>query len=211
MFRSIKIFINKLKTNYKIFKNILLIRKIKPKYIFFSENKNYQKFSYLLIETIIKKYPKEVYYVSSELDDTFENPDVINFFIGKGFLLNIFFLLVRANNMFLTTTDLDNNAIKKTNNVDKYIYYFHGAVSTTKVYTATAFDNYDIILCNGDYQINEIRKRESIKKIKKKKLIKTGYFYFDYLTQRINKQIVPNEILIAPSWNYNQKILLMKI
>ena len=43
MFRSIKIFINKLKTNYKIFKNILLIRKIKPKYIFFSENKNYQK------------------------------------------------------------------------------------------------------------------------------------------------------------------------
>ena len=205
MFRSIKIFINKLKTNYKIFKNILLIRKIKPKYIFFSENKNYQKFSYLLIETIIKKYPKEVYYVSSELDDTFENPDVINFFIGKGFLLNIFFLLVRANNMFLTTTDLDNNAIKKTNNVDKYIYYFHGAVSTTKVYTATAFDNYDIILCNGDYQINEIRKRESIKKIKKKKLIKTGYFYFDYLTQRINKQIVPNEILIAPSWNYNQK------
>ena len=125
MFRSIKIFINKLKTNYKIFKNILLIRKIKPKYIFFSENKNYQKFSYLLIETIIKKYPKEVYYVSSELDDTFENSDVINFFIGKGFLLNIFFLLVRANNMFLTTTDLDNNAIKKTNNVDKYIYYFH--------------------------------------------------------------------------------------
>ena len=205
MFRSIKIFINKLKTNYKIFKNILLIRKIKPKFIFFSENKNYQKFSYLLIETIIKKYPKEVYYVSSELDDTFENSDVINFFIGKGFLLNIFFLLVRANNMFLTTTDLDNNAIKKTNNVDKYIYYFHGAVSTTKVYTATAFDNYDIILCNGDYQINEIRKRESIKKIKKKKLIKTGYFYFDYLTQRINKQIVPNEILIAPSWNYNQK------
>ncbi len=205
MFRSIKIFINKLKTNYKIFKNILLIRKIKPKYIFFSENKNYQKFSYLLIETIIKKYPKEVYYVSSELDDTFENSDVINFFIGKGFLLNIFFLIVRANNMFLTTTDLDNNAIKKTNNVDKYIYYFHGAVSTTKVYTATAFDNYDIILCNGDYQINEIRKRESIKKIKKKKLIKTGYFYFDYLTQRINKQIVPNEILIAPSWNYNQK------
>ena len=119
--------------------------------------------------------------------------------------MNIFFLLVRAHNMFLTTTDLDNNAIKKTNNVDKYIYYFHGAVSTTKVYTATAFDNYDIILCNGDYQINEIRKRESIKKIKKKKLIKTGYFYFDYLTQRINKQIVPNEILIAPSWNYNQK------
>ena len=49
-----------------------------------------------------------------------------------------------------------------------------------------------------------LEKKNQLRKLKKK-LIKTGYFYFDYLTQRINKQIVPNEILIAPSWNYNQK------
>ena len=63
---------------------------------------------------------------------------------------------------------MGNHLVKKPENIDRYIYYFHGAVSTTKVYTATAFDNYDIILCNGDYHLNEIRKRESIKKIKKK-------------------------------------------
>ena len=203
--KSLTIFINKLKNNHNIFKNIFFIRKIKPKYLFFSENKNYQKFSFLLIEALVKKYPEEVYYVSSELDDKIKNLDVKNIFIGKGLLMNIFFLIVRAQNMFLTLTDLDNHAVKKTNNVDKYIYYFHAAVSTTKIYTATAFDNYDIILCNGDYHIDEIRKRESIKKIKKKKLIKTGYFYFDYLNERINPQIVSKEILIAPSWNYNQK------
>ena len=205
MLKSLILFLNKLKNNYNIFKNIILIRKIKPKYIFFSENKNYQKFSYLLIEALVKKYPKEVYYVSSELDDKFKNLHVKNIFIGKGLLMNFFFLIVRAHNMFLTLTDLDNHAVKKTNNVDKYIYYFHGAVSTTKVYTATSFDNYDIILCNGDYHIDEIRKRESIKKLKKKSLIKAGYFYFDYLNDRINTQIEPKEILIAPSWNYNQK------
>ena len=204
MFKSLFLLKDKIRNTYKIFENIIHLRKIKPKYLFFSENKNYQKFSYLLIEALAKKNPKEVYYVSSEIDDKIKILNVKNIFIGKGLLMNVFFLIAKAQNFFLTLTDLDNHFVKKNKNVDKYIYYFHGAVSTTKIYTATAFDNYDVILCNGDYHINEIRKRESIKKIKKKKLIKTGYFYFDYLNQRINTQIVANEVLIAPSWNYNQ-------
>ena len=205
MFKLLLSSLCKIKKDYIIFKNIIRIRKLKPKFLFFSENKNYQKYSYLLIETLIKKYPNEIYYVSSDIDDKIKNPDVNNIFIGKGLLRNIFFLIIRAQNIFLTLTDLGNHVVKKPENVDRYIYYFHGAVSTTKVYTATAFDNYDIILCNGDYHLNEIRKRESIKKIKKKILIKAGYFYFDYLNNKKNTQIVADEILIAPSWNYNQK------
>jgi len=205
MFKLLLSSLCKIKKDYIIFKNITRIRKLKPKFLFFSENKNYQKYSYLLIETLIKKYPNEVYYVSSDIDDKINNPDVNNIFIGKGLLRNIFFLIIRAQNIFLTLTDLGNHVVKKPENVDRYIYYFHGAVSTTKAYTATAFDNYDIILCNGDYHLNEIRKRESIKKIKKKILIKAGYFYFDYLNNKKNTQIVADEILIAPSWNYNQK------
>ena len=205
MFKLLFLFINKIKENYSIFQNITHLRKIKPKYLFFSENKNYQKYSYLLVEALVKKYPKEVYYASSDPDDIIKNIGVKNIFIGKGLLMNVFFLTIRAQNFFLTLTDLGNHVVKKTKNVDNYIYFFHGAVSTTKVYTATAFDNYDIILCNGGYHLDEIRKRESIKQIKKKKLIKTGYFYFDYLKNRLNTQIVGNEVLIAPSWNYNQK------
>jgi len=205
MFKSLFSLINKIKNNYYIFQKIIYLRKIKPRYLFFSEDKKYQKYAYLLIEALVKKYPQEIYYVSSDFDDQIKNKDVKNIFIGNGLLMNIFFLIIRVENLFLTLTDLDNHVVKKTNNVDKYIYYFHAPVSTTKNYTATAFDNYDVILCNGDYHLNEIRKRESIKKIKKKKLINTGYFYFDYLNNRMNKKIKPNEILIAPSWNYNQK------
>ena len=201
MFKSLFSLYDKIINNFNIFQNIIRLRKIKPKYLFFSENKNYQKYSYLIIETLVKKYPKEVYYVSSDIDDKINNLDVENIFIGKSLLMNIFFLIIRAKYMFLTLTDLNNHVVKKTNNVDKYIYYFHAPVSTTKSYTATAFDNYDIILCNGDYHLDEIRKRESIKKIKKKKLIKTGYFYFDYINNRMNTQTEANEILIAPSWN----------
>ena len=205
MFKTLFSLTDRIKKNYSIFQNIIHLRKIKPKFLFYSENKNYQMFSYLLIEALVKKYPKEVYYVSSYTDDKIKNVDIKNICIGRGFLMNIFFLIIRAQNFFLTITDLDNHVVKKTENVDNYIYYFHGAVSTTKVYTATAFDNYDIILCNGDYHLDEIRKRESIKKIKKKKLIKTGYFYFDYLNDKISTKTEAKEILIAPSWNYNQK------
>ena len=205
MFKLFLSLFDKLKNNYYIVKEILYLRKIKPKYLFFSENKTYQKYTYLLIETLVKKYPNEVYYVSADINDKINNIGVRNIFIGKGFLMNIFFLIIRAQNIYLTVTDLGNHAVKKTKNVDNYVYYFHSPLSTSKIYTETAFDNYDVILCNGDYHFNEIRKRESQKKIKKKKLIKTGYFYFDYLKDRINNQVEANEILIAPSWNYNQK------
>jgi|TARA_B110000027_G_scaffold125711_1_gene143354 hypothetical protein len=205
MLKSLLSLIYKLKKNYQIFQKIIYLRKIKPKYLFYSENKQYQKYAYLLIETLAKKYPQEIYYISSEIDDKIENLDVENIFIGKGLMLVIFFSIIRAQNIFLTLTDLGNHTVSKTKNVDKYIYYFHAPVSTTKNYTATAFDNYDTILCNGDYHLNEIRKRELIKKIKKKELIKTGYFYFDYLNNRMNKKIEAKEVLIAPSWNYNSK------
>ena len=205
MFKSLFSLIKKIKNNYDIFKKIVYLRKIKPKYLFFSEDKKYQKYSYLLIEALVKKHPNDVYYVSSDIEDKIKNLNIENIFIGKGLLMIIFFMIIRAQNMFLTLTDLDNHAVKKTKNIDKYIYYFHAPVSTTKQYTATAFDNYDVILCNGDYHLSEIRKRESIKKIKKKKLIKSGYFYFDYLNNKMNKKIEANEILIAPSWNYKSK------
>ena len=138
MLKSLLSLIYKLKKNYQIFQKIIYLRKIKPKYLFYSENKQYQKYAYLLIETLAKKYPQEIYYISSEIDDKIENLDVENIFIGKGLMLVIFFSIIRAQNIFLTLTDLGNHTVSKTKNVDKYIYYFHAPVSTTKNYTATA-------------------------------------------------------------------------
>ena len=191
------------KNFFKIFKEINKLSENKPRFIFYSENKSYLKYSYLIIEYLSKKYPGEVYYVSSDINDKILNLDVINLYIGQGFLFQYFFKSVVTDNMFMTLTDLNNNIVKKNNFVKNYIYYFHGAVSTTKIYTSRAFDNYDTILCNGDYQINEIQHREKIENLKKKKLIKSGFFYFDYLKNKIDK-IDNDEILVAPSWNKNR-------
>jgi len=198
-------FFNYIKSFFLILNNINKINEKKPKFLFYSENKSYLKYGYLLIDYLSKKYPGEVYYVSSDINDKVLDLDVKNIYIGNGFLLLYFFKSVFAENLFMTLTDLNNSIVKRSKFIKNYIYYFHGAVSTTKVYTSTAFDNYDTILCNGNYQVDEIRMREKLEKLKEKKLIKTGFFYFDYVNKKILKKKDSNEILVAPSWNKDKK------
>ena len=198
-------FFNYIKSFFLILSNINRINEKKPKFLFYSESKSYLKYGYLIIKYLSKKHPGEVYYVSSDINDRVLDLDVKNIYVGNGFLLLYFFKSVFAENLFMTLTDLNNSIIKRNKFVRNYIYYFHGAVSTTKVYTSTAFDNYDTILCNGNYQVEEIRAREKLEKLKEKKLIKTGFFYFDYMNEKILKKKDANEILVAPSWNKDKK------
>ena len=194
--------LNKLKFFFSSLNILISTKKIKPRIIFFSENKVYQKFSKPIIETISSIYSDKIYYFSIDKDDKIDHENVSNYFVDP-ILLNYVFSNLKAENMFLTATDLGNNLLKKTKFIDKYIYYFHSPVSTTKNYTPQAFDNYDVIMCNGQFQIDEIRLRENLKKLTKKTLIPTGYFYFDYLSESIKNKDIFEDILIAPSWNKN--------
>ena len=197
-----------LKNLFEIFRLFKIINKYANqnfKIVFYSENQTYQKYSYILLNYLAENYPHEVLYVSSDKNDVLENKKIIYLHIGNQFLLQFFFIRLKAKNLFTTTTDLGNNILSKTKKVKNYIYYFHSPVSTTKVYTAKAFDNYDTILCIGEFQKNEIQKREEIDNINKKKLVECGYFYFEYLNKKINQNVIPDEILLAPSWNYDEK------
>jgi len=205
----LKKIIKNIKEFFFIIENIRQINKDKPKIIFYSENKAYVKYAYILIDVIKKKYPNKIYYVSSDIDDQVNDINIRNIYIGKGVLMQYFFLTIKSDNIFLTLTNLDNTVVKKNRFVKNYIYFFHGAVSTTKVYTSTAFDNYDTILCNGDHHVKEIELRENLYNLKKKRLIKSGYSYFDYLHYKLNKNNDDiNEILIAPSWNKNKRYFI---
>ena len=204
MLKSLIKIINKVKFFFSSLNILIDLKNTKAKFVFFSENKSYQKFSKPLLDTLCSKYTDQIYYFSIDKDDKINNFRVNNYLVSP-LLVNFIFNNLKAENIFLTTTDLGNNSINKTKNIDKYIYYFHSPVSTTKNYTSGAFDNYDVIMCIGQFQIDEIREREYLKKINKKKLIKSGYFYFDYLIKNINQDNNSNEILIAPSWNKNMK------
>lgn len=205
--KSLSNFLREVKLFFSSLSILTDLKNVKPKFIFFSENKSYQKYSKPIIEVLLSKYPDQIYYFSIQKDDIIEDKRVKNFFVNP-FLLKFFFNNVKAENMFLTLTDLGNHFIKKTKNIQKYIYYFHSPISTTKSYTPKAFDNYDIIMCNGKFQVNEIQARETFKNLSQKKLIPTGYFYFDYLIENSQNDFKCDEILIAPSWNKNEKNLI---
>lgn len=207
LFQNFKDFVNSF---YSIIKLNTLIRsnEISLKYIFFSENKTYQKFSKIIIDVISQKFPNQVYYFSLDKNDKINQNGVKNFFIYNNYLAKFFFDNIKGDNIFLTITDLDNHIFKKTNKIKNYIYYFHSPVSTIKNYTSKAFDKYDTILCNGKFQSEEIKYRENLKKINQKKIVNTGYFYFDYLKEKLNYNLQQDAILIAPSWNYYQTSFL---
>ena len=199
-----KLFYN-IKFFFISYKEIKEISKKNLRFVFFSESSAYQKYSLPIINVLSSEFPDQIYYFSLDIKDKIKNKNIKNYYIHNNFLLKFFFNNIKADNMILTLTDLGNHFIKKTSNIKRYIYYFHSTVSTTKNYTSKAFDNYDVILCNGDFQINEIKLRENINNLNKKKLIPTGYFYFDVLQKKINLDFDPQKILIAPSWNYKQR------
>lgn len=198
----------------KIIKNFVIFKKIRDfinfiskekNIVFYSESGFYKKYFFELINELNSN---EIYvqYVSSDPYDKINLPFVENYHLSNIFFKTLFFLNIKCNYFFLTLTDLDNHSIKRNKYVKKYIYIFHAAISTHKSYTEKAFDNYDVIFCISKNQIDEIRKNEEIKNLKKKKLLKIGYFYLDSLRKNNIKLKSPDKpkILIAPSWNLNK-------
>ena len=177
------------------------------RYSFYSESSHYQKYFYNFILLLDKK-GKKIIYLSSDKKDKIYLKNVKNIYIGSGLLRFLLFLLIKTELFFLTVTDLNNNILKKNKFVNKYIYVFHAAVSMHKTYTKSAFDNYDSILTVGKYHNDELLNIEQNNNLKKKDLINSGYFYFDFLLENANFEKVENYILIAPSWNKSKKNFL---
>lgn len=198
---------------FKALKNFFLFSNFsynQKEFVFYSESKFYRNFFICLINDITKRKNKKIIYLTSDEDDEafFKNNKRIKvLFIGKGLLRSILFLRLKCKFLIMTLTDLDNH-LKKSKECKKYVYFFHSPASTHMVYTKEAFKNYDIIFCNGNYQIEELKKSEILNNYAAKEFIKTGYLYFDYLLKNSLSNISDNEtILFAPSWNYNSQNL----
>tara|TARA_A100001015_G_scaffold131623_1_gene146105 strand:- start:591 stop:1691 length:1101 start_codon:yes stop_codon:yes gene_type:complete len=190
--------------------NFILLEKEKKKYVFYSEKENYYFYFKYLIDDFLRRDQKVYYITSDKKDIDLEQKNLNVIFIGSGIFRSIFFIILECKNLIITLTDLENHQIKRSKYCDKYIYMFHAFQSTHKIYTEKAFDHYDIIFCNGDYQLNEIRIREKQKNLKKKTLVKTGYLYFDYLTKNLDPFALKNNktVLFAPTWT--KKNILIK-
>ena len=181
-----------------LFKNLNFLFNEKFDVVFYSEGIHYQKFFINLAESLSKLNYK-ILYMSSEKNDKINNPSVKNLYANKGIFLSILFNFIKSKILITTTSDIGNNILKKNKKIF-YLYFFHSPMSTHKSYTPNAFNNYDAILCNGEYQYNEILELENLNLVKNKILLKTGYLYFDELKKYENYKC-DDQILVAPGWS----------
>ncbi|WP_375748239.1 CDP-glycerol glycerophosphotransferase family protein [Vibrio sp. HN007] len=93
--------------------------------------------------------------------------------------------------------------VKKSPYIEKLIHVFHH-VGDISIYKKYSLDNYDEVIMAGDFQKKAIRKIESLRDLKKKKLISLGVPYLDDLyssTSRTDKAKNKNTtILVGSSW-----------
>ena len=177
--------------------------------VFYSENQDSMFIFKSLIEELINQ-DITICYVTSSKDDpnlNSSNEKMRTFCIGEGIMRTKFFLNLKADILIMTMPDLGTSYVKRSKVYPvHYVYMFHAIASTHLVYKKNAFDNYDSILCVGNFQIDEIRSREKLYKLDAKNLIETGYSHLDNLMKKYstNKQIPindPIQVLIAPSWS----------
>ena len=177
--------------------------------VFYSENQDSMFIFKSLIDELINQDITICYVTSSKDDPNLKssNEKIKTFCIGEGIMRTKFFLNLKADILIMTMPDLGTSYIKRSKVYPvHYVYMFHAIASTHLVYKKSAFDNYDSILCVGNFQIDEIRSREKLYKLDAKNLIETGYSHLDNLMKKYstNKQIPindPIQILIAPSWS----------
>ena len=185
----------------------IFLEKKKKKFVFYSESIFYKNFYIDLVKNLKKK--EDLVVVSSDINE-FRNLNKKKFksyYISNNLLKTIFFGTLNCDYLVMTMTDIGNNFPKSIFKC-KYIYFFHSLASTHKIYTKNAFDQYNIIFVNGDYQIKEIRLNEKRKKLPNKILVKTGYFFLNFLKKKLNKKKYKKDtVLFAPSWTYDNSNL----
>jgi len=193
-------------TEIKDYYNFLKIQKrINVKKIYFySESQNYKNYLFEIIKGLSEKSNYKVIYFTSDHNDKLNVKNIDEFIIGRGIIRLIFFTFLNCDLMVMTLTDLNNFEIKKSKNCKKYLYVFHSLMSVFKGYNKNAFQHYDIIFTNGEYQRKELKKMEEIYDFNKKEIFNVGYTYIENLKNKINKNKANGSILFAPSW-VNQK------
>ena len=181
------------------------------KIIFFSESKNYRNYLLNLIKILENENNVSVIYLTSDLNDLEKISNKITpIYIGAGFFRILIFTFIKCEMVVMTLTDLGNHEIKRSKNCKSYVYLFHSLVSTHKGYTHKAFENYDVILSNGEYQKKELEICEKLFNFKKKKIFNTGYLYLENLfksTIHNKNNSDEKKVLVALSWNKSSKNL----
>ena len=146
---------------FKDLKDFFLFLKTKKSVVIYCENLQYLKYYGNLLENLPSKKNLKVTLLidqNNEYLDKLEN--IKKFFIKTSFLKNLALNFINCEILIITTPDIGNTYVKKSNFCKHYFYIFHSPVSSQMVYNRFAFKNYDTVCCNGSYQYNELINEE---------------------------------------------------
>lgn len=182
--------------------------------VFYSEdNASWVHFEPIIRELIETHRQKICYLTSSPNDPVLDRKDdhLKAFYIGMGIVRTIVFYTLRAGVMVMTMPDLENYYAKRSRSQEvHYVYVFHNMASTHMVFRFGAYDHYDAIFCVGPHHLKEIRKAETLYKLKPKVLVEHGNSRLDSILHAASQKVSkpkPKErgwrVLIAPSYGKN--------
>lgn len=177
-------------------------------FVIYSESNGFYRYFQKTIEYILDNSNIIIHYVTSDPNDRiFENTNerIKAYYIGAKRMVPLF-MKMDADIVLMTTPDLDNYQYKRSyvKKDIEYIYTMHGTASTHLVQNKNYLDHFDTVFLTNEQQMAEIRKREELYKLPKKKLLLVGYGFLELLQEKYdNMPTRKNEkltVLIAPSW-----------
>ncbi|MBO7483123.1 MAG: YidC/Oxa1 family membrane protein insertase [Kiritimatiellae bacterium] len=177
--------------------------------VFYSESSGFYRYFKGIIEWLLAHSNVIIHYVTNDPRDAiFEkaksHPRIRAYYIGPMRIIPLF-MKMDADMVVMTTPDLNTYQLKRSyvRKDVEYVYLDHAPASVQMTYRKGAFDHFDTIFANGQYQIDEHRATERVYGLKEKKMVPTGYVLLDDLFA--NYKDVKREdksellILVAPS------------
>lgn len=179
------------------------------KIVFFGEDPNSYQYFRPIITYLTNELEQNICYLCAHDTDPvlkMKNDRLLAFFVGSGANLEVTFRNLDASVMVLTTPDLQTYHLKKSRYSVHYVYVFHNVVSTHMTFTETAFDNFDTIFTVGQFQIDEIRKTETLRGLPSKNLFKHGFGRLDEIMASVKPNCQTSDkinVVVAPTWGRN--------
>ncbi len=157
--------------------------------VFYSEGGGYWKYFQSVVEWLLAKTNIIIHYVTNDPKDgvfslAANNPRIRAYFIGQTRIIPLM-MKMDADMVVMTTPDLGTYHIKRSyvKKDVEYVYLDHGPTSVHMCYRKGAFDNFDTIMCNGPFQVEEHKATEKVYGLKSKRLIESGYPLLDTLNR----------------------------
>ena len=181
----------------------------KKQVVFYALTGGQFRFYKEIIDYILTNSEVKIHYLTNDPNDgVFElrSEQFVPYYASERKTISLF-LKLNTDVLATTVPNLQVFHIKRSVVRDdiEYIFIPHSIGNMLMVMRATSCDYFDTVFCVGRHNVAEVRSRERLSGLGKKKLIKAGYGLYDQLARSYahvaesDKDKQP-KILIAPSW-----------